>query len=166
MQNSSQPCLDSWKTWFPLHLHLCMYRLGSHISLGVVVLAVTWRQLGLHSSLPQVLLVLSWPSFGQRAYLLGGLRMYTTARRCLLFPRLRCSNFISDSPENIACVMGYIVGLTIVIRKLLDVDLDISKESITSALEDFTQGDITNVHHDIRQFLTTRSTVWRTRITP
>jgi len=55
--------------------------------------------------------------------------------------------------------MGYIVDLTIVMRKLSDVDLEISKESIASALEDFTQGDITNVHRDIRQFLTTRSTV-------
>jgi hypothetical protein len=127
-------------------------------SLGVVVLAVTLRQLGLRLSRPQVLLVLSWPPFGQRAYLLGGLRMYTTTRRCLSFPQLRCSHFI-PSPENIACVMGYIVDLTIVMRKLSDVDLDISKESIASTLEDFTQGDITNVHHDIRQFLTTRSTV-------
>jgi hypothetical protein len=79
-------------------------------------------------------------------------------RGCLSFPQLSCSNLI-PSPDNIACVMGYIVDLTLVMRKLSNVDLDISTESIASVLEDFTHRDITNVHRDIRQFLTTKSTV-------
>jgi len=62
-------------------------------------------------------------------------------------------------PDNVACVMGYIVDLTIVMRKLSNVALDISKESIESALKEFTEGDITHVHHDIRKFLDNQRTV-------
>jgi hypothetical protein len=55
--------------------------------------------------------------------------------------------------------MGYIVDLTIVMRKLSNVDLDISKKSIESALKDFTKEDIARVHHDIRKSLATKSIV-------
>lgn len=55
--------------------------------------------------------------------------------------------------------MGYIVDLTLVMRKLSDIDLDISKRTIKTTLEDFTRKDITNVHHDIRKFLATKSTI-------
>ena len=115
-------------------------------------------QLVLLSLLPQLLLVLSWPPFGRRPYLLGGFTMYIKARRRLSFPPLPCSNLI-PSPDNIACVMGYIVDLTIVMRKLSDIALDISKQNIESALKEFTEGDITRVHQDIRKFLTPTSTV-------
>jgi len=64
-----------------------------------------------------------------------------------------------NAPDNIACMMGYIIDLTIVMRKLSNVSSDISKESIESALKEFTEGDITRVHHDIRKFLITKSTV-------
>jgi len=56
-------------------------------------------------------------------------------------------------------MMGYIIDLTIVMRKLSNVSSDISKESIESALKEFTEGDITRVHLDIRNFLITKSTV-------
>lgn len=56
--------------------------------------------------------------------------------------------------------MGYIVDLTIVMRKLSDDDSaqDVSKESIQSALENVTKGDIIRIHRDIRKFLDTKST--------
>ncbi|KAF8333731.1 hypothetical protein F5887DRAFT_1259834 [Amanita rubescens] len=53
--------------------------------------------------------------------------------------------------RNIACVMAYIVDLTIVMHRLSAID--ISEESVVSALEDYAKSpEIAQVHNDIRTF--------------
>ena len=50
-----------------------------------------------------------------------------------------------------ACVMAYIVDLTIVMHRLSAID--ISEESVLSALKDYAKSaEIAQVHNDIRRF--------------
>ena len=60
-------------------------------------------------------------------------------------------------PENVACVMGYIADLTIVMHRLSAVE--ISKESVVSVLQVYARSEeISQVHNDIRKFVNENST--------
>lgn len=62
------------------------------------------------------------------------------------------------SPQNIACVMGYVVDLTIVMHRLFAVE--VSEERVVSILEDYAKsGEITQVHNDIRTFVNSNSMI-------
>jgi len=62
------------------------------------------------------------------------------------------------SPSNIACIMGYIVDLTIVMHRLFTVDM--SEEHVISVLEDYVKsGEIAQVHNNIRKFVNNMSTL-------
>jgi hypothetical protein len=55
------------------------------------------------------------------------------------------------SSHNIACVMAYIVDLTIIMHRLSAIE--ISEESVVSTLKDYARsGEISQVHNDIRAF--------------
>ncbi len=55
------------------------------------------------------------------------------------------------SSHNIACVMAYIVDLTIIMLRLSAIE--ISEESVVSTLKDYARsGKIAQVHNDIRAF--------------
>ncbi|KAJ7816723.1 hypothetical protein B0H13DRAFT_2683408 [Mycena leptocephala] len=61
-----------------------------------------------------------------------------------------------NAPKNIACVMGYVVDLTIVMHRLFAVE--VSEERVVSVLEDYAKsGEITQVHNDIRTFVNSNS---------
>jgi hypothetical protein len=53
--------------------------------------------------------------------------------------------------HNIACVMAYIVDLTIIMHRLSEIE--ISEECVVSTLKDYARsGEIAQVHNDIRAF--------------
>ena len=55
------------------------------------------------------------------------------------------------SSHNIACVMAYIVDLTIIMHRLSATE--ISEERVVSTLKDYARsGEIAQVHNDIRAF--------------
>jgi hypothetical protein len=55
------------------------------------------------------------------------------------------------SSHNIACVMAYIVDLTIIMHRLSAIE--ISEKRVVSTLEDYARsGEIAQVHNDIRAF--------------
>jgi hypothetical protein len=55
------------------------------------------------------------------------------------------------SSHNIACVMAYIVDLTIIMHRLSEIE--ISEECVVSTLKDYARsGEIAQVHNDIRAF--------------
>ncbi|KAI0251027.1 hypothetical protein BJV78DRAFT_1213904 [Lactifluus subvellereus] len=57
-----------------------------------------------------------------------------------------------DTPGKVACIMGYIVDLTIVMHRLSTVE--VSKERVVSILEDYVMsGNKIQVHNDIRKFV-------------
>jgi len=62
-----------------------------------------------------------------------------------------------NTRPNLACVMGYIIDLTVVMFKLSKTDSEVSQENILSTLEDFISADITRVHDDIRNVVNKRS---------
>jgi len=62
------------------------------------------------------------------------------------------SDVYHNNPGNVACTMGYIVDLTIVMRRLSAVE--VSKGRVVSVLEDYAKsGNISQVHNDIRKFV-------------
>jgi len=69
------------------------------------------------------------------------------------------SDVYQNTPGNVACMMGYIVDLTIVMRRLSAVE--VSKERVVSVLEDYAKsGNISQVHNDIRKFISNIPTRW------
>jgi len=57
-----------------------------------------------------------------------------------------------NTPANIACIMGYVVDLTILMHRLFAVD--VSEERVVSVLEGYAKsGEIVQVHNDIRKFV-------------
>jgi hypothetical protein len=67
------------------------------------------------------------------------------------------SDFLSSltyypySSHNIACVMAYIVDLTILMHRMSE--MEISEERVISTLQDYARsGEIAQVHNDIRTF--------------
>jgi hypothetical protein len=70
-------------------------------------------------------------------------------RLCLVHGQ---STDIISSTHNIACVMGYIVDLTIVMHRLPATD--VSKQHIVSVLQRYVEsGEILRVHNDIRKYV-------------
>ena len=65
------------------------------------------------------------------------------------------NQFFADlafSPANIACIMGYVIDLTILMHRLFAID--VSEERVISVLEGYTKsGEIIQVHNDIRKFV-------------
>jgi len=56
-----------------------------------------------------------------------------------------------NTSHNIACVIAYIVDLTILMHRLSEIE--ISEEHVISALQDYARsGEIAQVHNDIRSF--------------
>jgi hypothetical protein len=55
------------------------------------------------------------------------------------------------SSRNIACIMAYVVDLTIIMHRLSAIE--ISEEGVVSILKDYARsGEIAQVHNDIRAF--------------
>jgi len=56
-----------------------------------------------------------------------------------------------NTSHNIACVMAYIVDLTILMHRLFEIEM--SEERVISTLQDYAKsGEIAQVHNDIRMF--------------
>ena len=76
--------------------------------------------------------------------------MFTKTRACLAFGYCYNAKDISSS-HDVACVMAYIIDLTIVMHRLSAVD--ISEESVLSTLKDYARSaEVAQVHNDIRTF--------------
>ena len=76
--------------------------------------------------------------------------MITKMRACLVSGQCQNAKHIGSS-RDLACVMAYIVDLTIVMHRLSAVD--ISEKSVVSALHDYAKSaEIVQVHNDIRTF--------------
>ena len=56
-----------------------------------------------------------------------------------------------DSSHNIACIMAYIVDLTILMHRLSEIEM--SEEHVLSTIQDYARsGEIAQVHNDIRTY--------------
>ncbi|KAF8813132.1 hypothetical protein BYT27DRAFT_7131823 [Phlegmacium glaucopus] len=63
-----------------------------------------------------------------------------------------------NTPRNIACIMGYVVDLTIIMHRLFKAGPCPSHEPVISALSDFAKsGELGQVHNDIRKFTNSKS---------
>jgi hypothetical protein len=78
--------------------------------------------------------------------------MFTKTRVSLLSVQTSFSGLIyAYSSHNIACVMAYIVDLTILMHRLSEIEM--SEEHVISTLQDYARsGEIAQVHNDIRTF--------------
>jgi hypothetical protein len=76
--------------------------------------------------------------------------MFTKTRVCLALG----SDFLliyTYSSHNIACIMAYIVDLTILMHRLSEIEM--SEERVISTLQGYARsGEIAQVHNDIRAF--------------
>jgi hypothetical protein len=77
--------------------------------------------------------------------------MFTKTRVCLSLGSDFLFLIYTYSSHNIACVMAYIVDLTILMHRLSEIE--ISEERVISTLQDYARsGEIAQVHNDIRAF--------------
>jgi len=64
------------------------------------------------------------------------------------------SGVYQNTPDNIACIMAYIVDLTIVMHRLFTVTVDVTEEHVVSVLEGYVKStELRQIHNDIRTFV-------------
>jgi hypothetical protein len=79
----------------------------------------------------------------------------TAARKRTNFLFCRFSLISSFSNENVCCVMGYIVNLTVILENLFRSGEDVSARRVQSVTTELAGSDRKiRVHNDIRNFLT------------